>query len=155
MTRTRRATRDDTQALLRLRALLWPEEDADEERAYVESFFAGTCTTTEVVILAEDDDGDVVGFAELSIRSYVPGASSFPAPFLEGWFVVEHARGRGVGRALVEAGERWARERGFTELGSDTLLDNTAGQAAHAALGFDEVERLVTFVKRLVPGDGC
>jgi aminoglycoside 6'-N-acetyltransferase I len=39
--------------------------------------------------------------------------------------------------------------RNFTEIGSDTELDNAQSQAAHAALGFDEVVRLVAFRKPL------
>jgi hypothetical protein len=37
----------------------------------------------------------------------------------------------------------------FTELGSDALLDNTLGQQAHRACGFEERERVVCFRKRI------
>ncbi|HEX2863122.1 MAG TPA: GNAT family N-acetyltransferase, partial [Deinococcales bacterium] len=92
-----------------------------------------------------------VGFLELSVRPYAEGCDG-PAPFVEGWFVAEAERGRGVGRALVAAAEAWALERGFTDLASDTQLWNTASQAAHAALGFVEEERLVSYRKPLRPG---
>jgi GNAT superfamily N-acetyltransferase len=55
----------------------------------------------------------------------------------------------GVGRALIEAVEDWARERGFRELGSDALLDNVLSHTAHQRLGFEERERTVTFRKFL------
>jgi aminoglycoside 6'-N-acetyltransferase I len=45
--------------------------------------------------------------------------------------------------------EAWARALGFTELGSDALIDNLASHAFHAALGFEERERVVAFRKRL------
>jgi aminoglycoside 6'-N-acetyltransferase I len=45
--------------------------------------------------------------------------------------------------------EAWARERGFRELASDALLENTVSHAAHAALGFEEVERAVKYRKPL------
>jgi aminoglycoside 6'-N-acetyltransferase I len=51
----------------------------------------------------------------------------------------------------VEAAETWARLRGFTEIASDTQLANHLSQDAHAALGFEEAERLVSFRKSLAP----
>jgi aminoglycoside 6'-N-acetyltransferase I len=50
----------------------------------------------------------------------------------------------------MEAAERWARERGFPELASDALLDNSLSHAAHGALGFEVVERIVVFRKVLL-----
>ena len=58
-------------------------------------------------------------------------------------------RGSGVGRALIAAAEQWARDRQYTELASDALLDNTGSYAAHRALGFEEVERAIHFRKAL------
>jgi aminoglycoside 6'-N-acetyltransferase I len=49
----------------------------------------------------------------------------------------------------VEAAEHWALIRNFSEIASDTQLDNAQSQGAHAALGYEEVERLVTFRKSL------
>jgi aminoglycoside 6'-N-acetyltransferase I len=77
------------------------------------------------------------------------GCASAPVPFIEGWYVVSTVRHRGVGRALVEAAENWARLRGFKEIGSDAVLENDVSHAAHQALGFDEVERVVCFRKSL------
>jgi aminoglycoside 6'-N-acetyltransferase I len=60
-------------------------------------------------------------------------------------------RRRGVGRALVAAAEDWAIAQGCTEFGSDALIDNTTGAAAHLALGFSETEQLRCFKKILTP----
>lgn len=54
-----------------------------------------------------------------------------------------------MGRALMQAAEEWSRNHGYVELGSDTLTINALGRAAHAALGFEEVETLVVFRKPL------
>jgi len=96
-----------------------------------------------------DDDGSLTGFASASLRAWAEGCESRPAPFLEGWFVAEHHRGRGIGAALVGAVEDWARSLGHTDLGSDTWLDNDLGRRAHAALGFEEVERVIRYRKPL------
>jgi aminoglycoside 6'-N-acetyltransferase I len=69
--------------------------------------------------------------------------------FLEGWYVDPDHRGLGLGRALIEAVEAWARERGLQELASDALLDNAPSQQAHEHLGFVEVERAVRYRKPL------
>jgi aminoglycoside 6'-N-acetyltransferase I len=70
-------------------------------------------------------------------------------PYLEGWFVEPGFRGRGVGRALIAAVEQWAIAKGFTELASDAELSNTRSIELHARLGFAEVERNVTCLKKL------
>jgi len=69
--------------------------------------------------------------------------------FLEGWYVDPDRRGSGVGRALVDAVEAWARGQGLQELGSDALLHNEASHRAHERLGFIEVERAVRYRKPL------
>jgi aminoglycoside 6'-N-acetyltransferase I len=58
-------------------------------------------------------------------------------------------RRQGVGRALIQAAEDWARSRGYTEMASDALIDNEVSHASHHALGYKEVERLVMFRKSL------
>ena len=61
----------------------------------------------------------------------------------------EDLRGQGVGKALVEAAEEWARSQGLSEMGSDTWLENEVSIRAHLKLGYEEAERLVHFVKKL------
>jgi aminoglycoside 6'-N-acetyltransferase I len=50
-------------------------------------------------------------------------------------------RHKGIGRALIQAAEGWAKEQGISELGSDTELENTGSKEAHKAWGFEETER--------------
>ena len=47
------------------------------------------------------------------------------------------------------AAENWAREKGCTEMASDTWLDNEPSIRAHLKMGYNEVERLVHYVKQL------
>jgi aminoglycoside 6'-N-acetyltransferase I len=135
----------DRAAWLRMRRTLWPDEDGLE--AGIEEHFASP--KSEVIVLVAEDAGNLIGFAEAGTRPYAEGCETSPVGFLEGWFVEEHARGSGVGRALVRAAEAWARDRGLTEFGSDTWLENEASVRAHEALGFEVTERLVCFLKRL------
>jgi aminoglycoside 6'-N-acetyltransferase I len=63
--------------------------------------------------------------------------------------VEERARRTGAGAALVAAVEEWGRAQGCTELASDADIHNDGSAAAHLALGFAEVERIVCFRKAL------
>jgi aminoglycoside 6'-N-acetyltransferase I len=102
-----------------------------------------------VVVLAEANGG-LVGFAEASVRSdHVDGTTIVPVAYLEGWYVVETHRRRGVGRSLLAFVEEWARERGHTELASDAEIGDASSIRLHSALGFKEVGRSVHFVKSL------
>ena len=142
----RRAQLTDRAEHARMRAALWPDEDPDDLAADLEELLADP---TQVAFVAERDDGRLCGFAEASVRRYANSNDESPCAFLEGWWVDQDVRRSGVGRALLAAVEDWARAQGFTELGSDALLDNTLSHQVHRALGFQERERVVYFRKWL------
>src|SRR5215207_8801811 len=146
MFEVRRATRIDSNAWLRMRKALWPDEEVTED---VERFFAGKIDMPLEVLVAVDGFGELIGFAELSIRRYAEGCVTDRVAFLEGWYVEEARRRQGVGAALVAAAEAWARTHGCSEFGSDALLENEISAAAHKALGFQEVECIRCFKKNL------
>ena len=131
-----------------MRAALWPDEDEHDLARDTQPFLADP---TQIAFVAERDDapGQLCGFAEASVRPYANSNDEAPCAFLEGWWVDADVRRGGVGRALVAAVEDWARGQGFRELGSDALLDNVDSHRAHAAVGFDEIERVVYFRKDL------
>ena len=129
-----------------MRAALWPDDDDCETS--IAGYFAALDPDV-VTLMAFDSEQQPVGFAEVGTRAYAEGCESSPVAFLEGWYVIPEARWTGAGRALVAAAEDWARLRGFQELGSDTELRNEAAINAHKALGFEETERIVCFLKRL------
>lgn len=142
----RRIAEQDRGDWVRLRDELWPGSLADHEketRRYFEKRLQ-----LPVVFVAEQD-GRIVGFLELDFRKYAPGCSSSPVPFIEGWYVEAAAQRRGIGRALIETAEAHARRAGHHEIASDSEIDNADGIAAHRALGYDEVERIVCFRRPL------
>jgi aminoglycoside 6'-N-acetyltransferase I len=147
----RRAEPSDAAAWERLRQELWPAAPG-EHAGEIEAYFAGRERLLNEVLIALNEGGETIGFLELSLRSHAESCSSSPVGYLEGWFVESNYRGRGVGRALVEAGERWAREQGCSEMASDTNLENENSAAAHAVLGFEEVDRIICFRKTLAAG---
>jgi aminoglycoside 6'-N-acetyltransferase I len=143
--RVRHAAPGDAQAWLDQRRALWPDEDATELGAEVAAFFAGGVRQLPAVLVAVDDDGALLGFAELNLRTYAEGCTSDRVAFLEGWHVAPGHRRAGVGAALVAAARDWARAQGCTEFASDALHGNELARLAHAGVGFTEVESIRCF----------
>src|SRR5215469_17171397 len=110
-----------------MRRALWPEADTGELAEEVAAYFAGQGALA-MVMLCEAEDAEPIGMIELSLRSHADGCRSSPVPFVEGWYVAPDARRQGVGAALMEAAEAWARAGGYSELASDTQLDNEDGK---------------------------
>ena len=147
-TTVRHATPHDRESWVRLRHALWPDGSEAEHREEADRFFGGPRAPLAVLV-AEDPPGVVAGFAELSIRPYAEGCLSDRVGYLEGWFVVPAARGRGVGRQLIAAAEEWARAQGCSEFASDAEADNHVSAAAHRAVGFAEAGLIRCFRKEL------
>jgi len=59
---------------------------------------------------------------------------------LEELYVVPHRRGRGLGRALMDAAMALARERGAAHMELGTSEDDTAARALYERLGFTNRE---------------
>ena len=144
----RSAMGSDREQVAHMRALLWPSASVEEHRRELEAGSVSHLPTETFVAVGED--GGLVGFVEVGLRSHADGCDAAkPVGFLEGWFVNEECRRRGVGGALVRAAELWAREQGCVEMASDTWIDHEESQKAHAALGFEVVDRCVHFRKSL------
>lgn len=144
----RPVTKSDHAEWARLRRILFPNFDPPE----IDQFFKTGCFDGFdqcAVFVADAGEGVLAGFAEASARPYAEGCRTTPVAYLEAWFVEEGWRQRGVGARLVAAVEDWGRANGMKEFASDALIDNALSHAAHEALGFGEVERIVCFAKKL------
>ena len=136
---------------MRLLSLLYPDSSEADHAPSVDAYLTGRQIPELIpsaVFVLERAAGRLGGFLELSVRNYAEGCTG-DTPYIESWFVDEDLRRSGAGRALMDAAERWAREHGYRELASDALLDNVISHAAHRAVGFEEVERVVHFRKAL------
>lgn len=144
----RPAERQHSAAWLEMRHALWPEGSEAEHGEEIERYFRGDFPRDPwVTLVAEDPEGRILGFAELSIRPYAEGCRGPRVAYVEGWFVLPETRRRGVGRALIEATEAWARAQGCSELASDSYPENGVSAAAHGALGFEDVGLVRCFRK--------
>jgi aminoglycoside 6'-N-acetyltransferase I len=136
----------DRAELLRVRGALFPNNP--DELAEVDAYLSGALTPAALLV-AQRIAGGLAGFIEVGTRPYAEGCLTSPVAYVEAWYVDEDMRRRGVGRALFNAAEAWAREQRLTEIASDALIDNAVSIAAHKALGYEEVERIVCFRRSL------
>ena len=90
----------------------------------------------EVTVLLAGEEPD--GFAELRFRpSLYTGVLD---AYLEELYVVPERRGRGLGRALLEAAMDHARERGAAHIDLGTSEDDVAARALYESAGFTNRE---------------
>ncbi|MBQ6174676.1 MAG: GNAT family N-acetyltransferase [Clostridia bacterium] len=140
------AGQDDTAVVAALACELWPEHSVEEMTEEFESLLA----REGAAVFLYKEQGEAVGFAQCQLRhDYVEGTESSPVGYLEGIFVREGARRQGIARKLLSACEGWAKAKGCAEFASDCELDNTDSQRFHRAVGFEEANRIVAYVKKL------
>jgi aminoglycoside 6'-N-acetyltransferase I len=143
----REATESDLQQWSEMRAALFPKS-SDNHVVELEEYFRGESIdiTQAYIVLAEKE---IVGFLELNIRSYAEGSRNPKVPYVEAWYVKPEYQGKGYGSQLMQKAEEWAKVQGFSELASDTDIDNHRSIVMHKHLGFVETDRLICFLKQL------
>ena len=150
--RIRIATSSDCLPLADLRARLWPQSSSDEHARELTAILNGTALRVLplIIFVAEESGAAVVGFLEAGLRSCADGCdASRPVAYVEGWFVVEHRRGQGIGGGLLRAAEAWARAQGCREMASDASIENELSQRVHESSGFTVTARSVLYRKSL------
>lgn len=139
----RKAELSDLDALTDLALKLWPDNCRAELAAELEE------------ILKKEDAAfflapNGAGFAQCQLRhDYVEGTEGSPVGYLEGIYVEENFRRKGLAKQLLAACENWARQQGCREFASDCELANTQSLDFHLALGFREANRIICFTKKL------
>jgi aminoglycoside 6'-N-acetyltransferase I len=146
--KVRQVNLNDRNEWARIRNSLW-NSALKEHLEEIDQYFCHNSTNIVNVFVLERNNGKLGGFIELNIRNYAEGSELGAIPYIEGLYVDSDIRNSGYGRQLIAVAEAWAIENGFNELASDTKLENLTGIAAHKALGFQEVERIVCFIKKL------
>ena len=140
----RKAKSDDLETVAALAGLLWPDAELLKEE------YSGLLEDPDCAVFLWETEGKAAGFAQAQLRhDYVEGTDTSPVGYLEGIYVREADRSRGIAAALLRACEGWAAGKGCREFASDCELTNEVSQAFHQKMGFTEANRIVCFVKTL------
>jgi len=138
----------DLAAWVAMRSDLWPDSQ-DQHQAELQAYFAGDAIDIDRCYVVVNEAGEVGGFIELNIRNFAEGSRQPAVPYVEGWYVAPAFRGQRLGLALMQRAEQWAVDLGYTELASDTEIDNHKSLALHQQMGFVETERVICLLKKL------
>lgn len=112
-------------------------DDVDHERN--RSFFARFIAPSESgMLLGARADGPLLGYA--CLYWHFTSLLAAETVLMNDLFVLPEARGRGVGRALIEASAGIARERGAACLEWATAPDNHTAQRLYDSLGAERSE---------------
>jgi aminoglycoside 6'-N-acetyltransferase I len=141
---------EDFEDWFNLALALWPEEEETDRQELRHTLTEILNADHQTGWIVRDASGAAIAFMNLSLRQdYVPGATKRPVAFVEGIYVHAPYRHQGVGTALIHWAEAWARQQGCAELASDALIENQGSYQFHTQVGFEEVERVVCFIKPL------
>ena len=142
----KKATVEEASLVAKLAIQMWEDNTLEGLTEELAEIIAGP----ESVIFLLYDGETAIGFAQCQLRhDYVEGTDSSPVGYLEGIFVEEGYRNKGCAKKLLKQCEAWAKDMGCTEFASDCELTNTGSLAFHLKMGFEEVNRVICFTKRL------
>ena len=125
---------------------LWPHSTYDSE---LENCLRILKSENETVYLAKVN-GDLIAFVYLSLRNeYTEGARDYPVAYIEGIYVTDRFRRKGIGLQLLNKAKEWALNKGCTQMASDAEIGNSMSISFHKQVGFKEVNRIVNFIQEL------
>jgi ribosomal protein S18 acetylase RimI-like enzyme len=99
------------------------------------------------IILASNDDNEVVGFCQL--YPIFCSIEAKPIYSLSDLYVIPGARRSGAGRALLHAAERLSATREKAKMELTTARTNKTAQAAYEACGWVKDEVFIAYSKRI------
>ena len=98
-----------------------------------------------MVFVAEDDRGQPLGFATVTHDTHFTGERQ---AYIGELATSAQAEGHGVGKALLQACEQWARDQGYRVLALATGAANQRALGFYHHLGYrDEDVKLVKLLK--------
>ena len=136
----------DSEAVAGLAIQMWKTHQMEELKREFEELIS----KNDSVVFLKFDNNVAIGFAQCGLRhDYVEGTGSSPVGYLEGIFIKEEYRKKGLAKELLEVCERWAKEQGCREFASDCELNNDISLKFHLKMGFEEANRIICFTKKL------
>ena len=102
-------------------------------------FLADLSSSSHSCLFVAEVDEEVVGFLSGELREGSPAFQPKTWAAVEDVYVTPDHRSSGIGHALFEACQEWARERGANGVSLQVAADNTRGRKFYQELGFREV----------------
>lgn len=119
-----------------------PIEIVAREQQVLRDFFDQSAPG-KAVFIAEQRNHPQLGYIYLETHEdYFTGS---PVAHVSTLVVTEHAEGRGIAKALIEAAEEWARGRGYQGLTLNVFAGHRRAREIYKHLGF--AEETVHYVK--------
>ncbi len=107
-------------------------------------------STNQLVLVAEDG-GRVIGWIHATQQLVLEAGDRCE---IVGLVVDREARGKGVGRQLVERVERWAGERDLHLMSVRSAISRVESHPFYERLGYERIKTSHTYRKRIAAGDG-
>ncbi|HKZ26322.1 MAG TPA: GNAT family N-acetyltransferase [Rubrobacteraceae bacterium] len=139
--------RDDATAAARLWVMSAEEHTlydpvyttAPDAEKVMRRFLSDLSSSSHSCLFVAEVDGEVVGFLSGELREGSPAFQPKTWAAVEDVYVTPDHRSSGIGHALFEACQEWARERGANGVSLQVAADNTRGRKFYQELGFREV----------------
>lgn len=142
----KRATGADALTLAKLAIQMWDSHTLSE----LETDFATIISSQNAACFIKYVEDQPIGFAQCQLRyDYVEGTETSPVGYLEGIFIQQEFRHKGLATELLQECQRWAKEKECSEFASDCEIDNIDSLKFHLAMGFEEANRIICFRKEI------
>jgi GNAT superfamily N-acetyltransferase len=117
---------------------------ADDESAH-ERAFVHYLNRKDTLALVAEEGNELVGFCDMEYKRRLNVLS--PQAWIPDLVVAEHARGRGIGRALLEAAEERARAAGCFAMSLESANWRTDSHAFYERVGWEH--SALSFIRKL------
>lgn len=136
----------DSSTLAHMAVKMWQDSSVSQ----LQEEFKEIIGNDNAVVFIKLVDEKTVGFSQCQLRfDYVEGTQTSPVGYLEGIFILEEYRHKGYAKELLNACEKWVKDKNCSEFASDCELDNYNSYKFHMSVGFTEANRIICFKKEL------
>ena len=112
---------------------------APDAEKVMRRFLADLSSSSLSCLYVADEGGEILGFLSGEVREGSPAFAPKTWAAVEDVYVVPKERSRGIGRALFEEFQGWAREKGVDGISLQVAANNVRARKLYEALGFREV----------------
>ncbi len=102
-------------------------------------FLADLSANSYSCLFVAESDGELIGFLSGELREGSPAFEPKTWAAVEDVYVIPGHRSSGVGRALFEECQKWARKKGANGVSLQVAADNARARKFYEELGFREV----------------